>query len=216
MARERSMSNILKALFIVAGAAALLVVSVERGALPALLAWIAPAQEAGLALTQSYLFRLAARPFSKRFTQALILVTCGEATFGRLKSRYVVRAFHEVTRFWRSLSVGWRLAFAGSVFAAIALSEYGSYLAILMLPFASPILRGLHFWGLDLPFDHAVRPLRRKLRYVLRNNAILRALRWPYRSVVCMVLKRTETARQRHWWRPITHRRQEHGDAHSL
>lgn len=208
------MSNILKALFIAAAAVALLVVSVERGALPALLAWIAPAQEAALALTQSYFFRLAVRPFSKRLTQALILVTCGEAAFGRIKSRYVFRAFREVARYWRSLSVSWRMAVASAVFAAIALSEYGSYLAVLMLPFASPILRTLHFWGLDLPFDQAIRPVRRKLRYVLRNNALLRALRRPYRSVVCILLKRTETARRRHWWRPVaTHLQHPRQDA---
>jgi hypothetical protein len=200
------MSKTFKALLVGAGAVAIIAISAERGALATLLAWIAPAQEAALALTQTYFFRLVIRPFSKRLTQVLILVTCGEAIVGRLKSRYIVRAFEAIVAYWGRLSLGWRIAIAGGVFSAIALSEYGSYLALLMLPFASPLLRLLHFWGLDIPFDHVVRPIRRKLRYALRKNPILRAMRWPYRSVICILLRRTETARQQKWWKSIAGR----------
>jgi hypothetical protein len=195
------MSKTFKALLVGTGAVAIILISLERGALATLLAWVAPAQEAALALTQTYFFRLAIRPFSKRFTQVLVLVTCGEAIVGRFKSRYIVRTFKMIVESWSRLSLAWRIAIAGGVFSAISLSEYGSYLALVMLPFASPLLRLLHFWGLDIPVDHFLRPIRRKWRRALRKNPILRALRRPYRSVVCILLRRTETARQHKWWK---------------
>ena len=143
------------------------------------------------------MYRQLIRPFSKRFSEIVIVWIFGRAMVGKIKTTYVIGTLNVIIATWDRIPLGLRIASVCGVFILVATSEYAFYLVLVMIPFSSPIVRALHFWGIDLPFDEVVRPIRRRFRRMMRTHVWFIKGRIPYRRLFRFLLKKTETARER-------------------
>ncbi len=191
------MSIVFKSLLLFLGVVLIIIASIKYFVFTALLAWLAPVQEAIIVLGQSWMYRQLIRPFSKRFSEIVIVWIFGRAWVGKIKARYIFGTLRSIDNVWNRIPLSLRLVSAGGIFILLATSEYAFYLLFVMIPLSSPIIRALHFWGIDLPFDEIVRPIRHKFRRIMRTNAFWKKVRIPYRRLRRLVLKRVETARER-------------------
>ncbi|MDB5187619.1 MAG: hypothetical protein JWO50_139 [Candidatus Kaiserbacteria bacterium] len=186
-------------LLLLVGIIASLVVAIEFGIHTIIFAWVLSVQETVSVVARTYLFRQVLRPISKRFTEWFIVLFFGRAAAGKFKHwilRPLIARFNILYARWTNLPPLARVFAAVVALVVVLMSDYWMYLIVFAIPIARYLYKALHFTGIDFPFDRWVQKPRRKFRRFIRTNALARMLRYPWRSFVYLVLKRSETARE--------------------
>jgi hypothetical protein len=183
-----------------------LALAFEYGIHAIIFAWFMSIEETTMLIARTYLFRQIMRPISKRFTEWIIVLLCGRAAVGRTKVRFIgpiISRIQILSYRWNTLPPAIRILTAVGLLVAIGLSDYWVYLIVFAAPLGRYIYRALHLSGMDLPFDRWVQVPRKRVRRFLRTNFVCRVARMPWRRFVYCILKRTETAREQHWWKIV-------------
>jgi hypothetical protein len=164
-----------------------------------LLAWFWSAEEVGLMVGKTFLFRLIQRPFWAIVTRVVIVMSFGYSFEGRMRSRVMnpfMRTYARALEWWKRMPVALRAIIA--VFFALdcALLLWVHWQIVVFVPFAGSVVRKIDYWTGDRLFDRWTGHVRFRVRRFQRSNPLARTfLRWP-RRVLAFVLRTLEKRRE--------------------